>query len=135
MRFSPEHTVPALGKAVMGALAAGLLAAYPVRGWADMGVSHPAASPNFHSAVAWESPGGTTGKSTAGTNGGTTGGSAGDTTGGTVGGTAGESNRTVPAEQASWNVTPTLAGGARASISGIDPNLGVAFAFDGYYTP
>lgn len=34
-----------------------------------------------------------------------------------------------------WNFAPTLAGGATASISGIDPDRGYAFAFDGYYTP
>jgi hypothetical protein len=41
----------------------------------------------------------------------------------------------VPQPQASWNLSPTLAGGATASISGIDPATGFAVAADGYYTP
>ena len=48
---------------------------------------------------------------------------------------ADESKTGEAGEQASWNLTPTLAGGATASISGIDPARGFAFAMDGYYTP
>jgi hypothetical protein len=145
MRFFAENTVSALGKTAAAALAAGLLAVCPVRGWAEMAVSYPATSPNFQSPVSWGptsgTTSGTTGRTTSGTTAGTTGKSAGASTsastsastGGETGGSAGRSDGT--AEQASWNVTPTLAGGARASISGVNPDLGFAFAADGYYTP
>lgn len=46
-----------------------------------------------------------------------------------------ENGGTGEVPQASWNLSPTLAGGATASISGIDPQTGMAFAVDGYYTP
>jgi hypothetical protein len=133
MTIFSENTVSPLGKTVAAGLAAGLLAVCPVRGWAEMAVSYPATSPNFQSPVSWDSGGRTSGVSTGGTTGGTSGVSTGVSTGVSSGGTTSGSDRA--AEQASWNVTPTLAGGARASISGIDPNLGIAIACDGYYTP
>ena len=50
--------------------------------------------------------------------------------------TDGNSSATAADDSSSgFHITPTLKGGATASISGIDPNLGFAFAIDGYYTP
>ena len=50
--------------------------------------------------------------------------------------TDGNSSATTADDSSSgFHIAPTLKGGATASISGIDPNLGFAFAIDGYYTP
>ena len=47
----------------------------------------------------------------------------------------GGGSSTVSEPRSNWSFLPTLSGGATASISGVDPESGLAFAIDGYYTP
>ena len=48
---------------------------------------------------------------------------------------AASGNGSSQTPSADWSLTPMWPGGATASISGIDPARGFAFAVDGYYTP